>query len=94
LEEEIMHIYNMFKNECIIMVDDWDRIGEDGIGLKNNQFDGEDWSHINFNKIQENIKDRLIGGPIIYRTPPTAEEIFGSRYPKNVLFMKLKPRLR
>jgi len=94
LEEEIMHIYNMFKNECIIMVDDWDRIGEDGIGLKNNQFEGEDWSHIDFNKIQENIKYRLIGEPIIYRTPPTAEEIFGSRYPKNILLIKFKSRLR
>jgi len=93
LEEEIMHIYNMLENECFIMVDDWDNIGRDGVGLKNPRFCGEDWSHINFNKIKENIKDRLIGEPFVYRTQPTTQELFGSCDPKNVLLIKFKSRL-
>ena len=65
LEEEIMHIYNNFENECLICVDDWDKIGEDGIGKKDNTFKGEDWSNINFNLIKNKIKDRLVGEPFM-----------------------------
>jgi len=93
LEEEIMHIYHTFENECLIMIDDWDQIGSDGIGLKNKEFRGEDWSHININKIKASIKDRLTEEPIIYRTLPSTEEIFGSHDSKNVFLMKFKPKL-
>ena len=65
LEEEIMHIYNNFENECLICVDDWDKIGIDGIGKKNAEFVGEDWSNINFNNIKDKIKDRLVGDPFM-----------------------------
>tara|TARA_R110001599_G_scaffold237883_1_gene437465 strand:- start:1721 stop:3916 length:2196 start_codon:yes stop_codon:yes gene_type:complete len=65
LEEEIMHIYNNFKNECLICVDDWDKIDKDGIGKKNAEFVGEDWSNINFNIIKDKIKDRLVGNPFM-----------------------------
>ena len=65
LEEEIMNIYNNFQNECLICVDDWDKIGKDGIGKKNAEFVGEDWSNINFNIIKDKIKDRLIGDPFM-----------------------------
>ena len=65
LEEEIIHIYNNFQNECLICVDDWDKIGKDGIGKKNAEFVGEDWSNINFNIIKDKIKDRLIGDPFM-----------------------------
>ena len=63
LEEEIMHIYNNFKNECLICVDDWDKIGRDGVGKINEKFIGEDWSNINFNIIKKQIKDRLMEEP-------------------------------
>ena len=66
LEEEIMHIYNMFNNECVIVIDDWDNIGSDGIGLKDEGFIGEDWSNIDMNKIKENIKDRLVKWTTIF----------------------------
>ena len=65
LEEEIMHIYNNFNNECLICIDDWDKIDENGIGKKNDQFIGEDWSNINFNVIRDKIKDRLAGDPFM-----------------------------
>ena len=65
LEEELMYIYNSFKNECVIAIDDWDKMGSDGIGLKNNQFIGEDWSHINYNKILNCIRDRVVGEPTV-----------------------------
>ena len=94
LEEEIMHIYHTFENECLIMIDDWDQIGSNGIGLKNKEFIGEDWSHININKIKASIKNRLTEEPIIYRTLPSTEEIFGSYGSKNVLLIKFKPKLR
>tara|TARA_B100000902_G_C27320681_1_gene924226 strand:+ start:2325 stop:4520 length:2196 start_codon:yes stop_codon:yes gene_type:complete len=65
LEEEIMHIYNNFNNECLICIDDWDKIDENGMGKKDDQFIGEDWSNINFNVIKEKIKDRLAGDPFM-----------------------------
>ena len=60
-------IYNWYrtKNECLICVDDWDKIDKDGIGKKNAEFVGEDWSNINFNIIKDKIKDRLVGNPFM-----------------------------
>ena len=49
----------------MICVDDWDKIGDDGIGKINESFIGEDWSNINFNKIKEKIKDRLANDPFM-----------------------------
>ena len=60
-----MHIYNNFNNECLICIDDWDKIDENGMGKKDDQFMGEDWSNINFNVIKEKIKDRLAGDPFM-----------------------------
>jgi len=65
LEDEIFNIYENFNNECLICVDDWDKIGDDGIGKINESFIGEDWSNINFNKIKEKIKDRLANDPFM-----------------------------
>jgi hypothetical protein len=59
LEEEIMYIYDHFQSECIIVIDDFDKFGYDGIGLKNKSFTGEDWSHLDINNIINNISDRL-----------------------------------
>ena len=76
LEEEIMHIYNLFKGECAVAIDDWDKIGGDGLGLKNKSFAGEDWSHINYNKILNNIRDRLACEPVVLEGHPP-------NFPKN-----------
>ena len=76
LEEEIMHIYNLFKGECAVAIDDWDKIGGDGLGLKNKSFAGEDWSHINYNKILNNIRDRLSCEPVVLEGHPP-------NFPKN-----------
>jgi len=65
LEDEIINIYNNFENECLICVDDWDKIDENGYGKKDDQFIGEDWSNINFNAIKEKIKNRLAGDPFM-----------------------------
>lgn len=65
LEDEIFNIYENFNNECLICLDDWDKIGKDGIGKINESFIGEDWSNINFNRIKEKIKDRLAGDPFM-----------------------------
>lgn len=76
LEDEIMHIYNLFKGECAIAIDDWDKIGDDGLGLQNKSFAGEDWSHINYNKILNNIGDRLSCDPVVLEGDPP-------NFPKN-----------
>jgi len=61
LEEEIMNIYYNFNNECIIYIDDFDKINpQTGIGLKDKCFKGEDLTHIDFNKILNSIKPRIL----------------------------------
>lgn len=76
LEDEIMHIYNLFKGECTIAIDDWDKIGDNGVGLRNKSFAGEDWSHINYKKIINNISDRLSCNPAVLEGHPP-------NFPKN-----------
>lgn len=61
LEEEIYQIYNNFRNECVIYIDDFDKIDPKTLkGLKNKCFKGEDYSHLDFNKIFNYIDDRII----------------------------------
>ena len=82
-----MHIYNMFNNECVIVIDDWENIGSDGIGLKDKEFIGEDWSNIDMNRIEENIKDRLFDIGTIF----IDEDVLDQR--KTVLYIKLTRNL-
>lgn len=61
LEEEIYQIYNNIRNECILYIDDFDKIDLKTLkGLKNKSFQGEDYSHLDFNKIFNYIDDRII----------------------------------
>ena len=61
LEGEILNIYNNIKNECILYIDDFDKICPKTLkGLKNKCFIGEDWSHLDFNKLFKEINDRII----------------------------------
>lgn len=60
LEEELLGIYNNFKNECVICVDDYDKFDEDGKGLSGVMFEAEDWSHINLSKIFISMSDRVV----------------------------------
>lgn len=61
LEQEIINIYDNVKNECIIYIDDFDKIDTQTLkGTKNKCFIGEDWSHIDFNRIFNYINDRVI----------------------------------
>ena len=49
------------KAECILYIDDFDKIDKESLmGKKNECFLGEDWSHIDFGKILETIKPRLM----------------------------------
>ena len=60
LEDEIYNIYKNIKNECVIYIDDFDKIDPVTLkGKKNKCFIGEDWSYLDFNYIFEKIKDRL-----------------------------------
>ncbi len=58
LLEEIELIVENFKGECLIYVDDADKFGWDGEGLKDKGFQGEDWSHISLQKLKKAVKGR------------------------------------
>ena len=61
LEEEIYQIYNNFKQECVLYIDDFDKIDPITLkGYKNKCFIGEDYSHLDFNKIFKYIQDRVV----------------------------------
>tara|TARA_Y100001938_G_scaffold148909_1_gene234041 strand:- start:1058 stop:1723 length:666 start_codon:yes stop_codon:yes gene_type:complete len=58
LEEEIMHIYDHFENECLVVIDDIDKFDETGKGLVGLSFEEEDWSCVNLKTIMDNIAPR------------------------------------
>jgi hypothetical protein len=59
LFEEIKVIHDGLKNRCLIYIDDADEFDENGAGLKDNKFQGEDWSHLNLNSIRDYLSPRL-----------------------------------
>jgi hypothetical protein len=58
LFEEIRLIHDFVKSECVIYIDDIDKFDESGTGLKDKEFKGEDWSHLNLNTIKSYLDDR------------------------------------
>jgi hypothetical protein len=61
LEEEIMCIFDGFDNECIVYIDDYDQIDpETKTGMGNGKFQGQDWSHLDFNVILQRIESRTM----------------------------------
>ena len=61
LGQEIRKIYDSVKSECVLYIDDFDKIDPKTLkGLKNKCFEGEDYSHLDFNDIFNYIDDRLI----------------------------------
>jgi len=58
LFEEIRLIHGFVKSECVIYIDDIDKFDESGAGLKDKEFKGEDWSHLNLNTIKSYLADR------------------------------------
>ncbi|MCX6584725.1 MAG: hypothetical protein NT166_31520 [Candidatus Aminicenantes bacterium] len=58
LFEEIRLIHDFVKSECVIYIDDIDKFDESGAGLKDKEFKGEDWSHLNLNTIRSCLADR------------------------------------
>jgi hypothetical protein len=59
LEEEILSIASRFSRECVIYIDDMDKFDASGNGLRNKGFNGEDWSHLNFQSLLQKIGDRV-----------------------------------
>lgn len=59
LFEEIKVIHDGLKSRCLIYIDDADEFDENGAGLKDNKFQGEDWSHLNLNSIRDYLSPRL-----------------------------------
>lgn len=60
LEEEIRCICKYFRYPCIIYIDDMDKFGEDGKGLINKNFQGEDWSHLDKQRLLKCMSTRKI----------------------------------
>ncbi len=59
LFEEIKAIHDGLRSRCLIYIDDADEFDESGAGLKDNKFQGEDWSHLNLNSIRNYLSPRL-----------------------------------
>jgi hypothetical protein len=59
LFEEIKAIQDGLKGRCLIYIDDADEFDERGVGLKDKNFQGEDWSHLNLNAIKDHLAARL-----------------------------------
>lgn len=59
LFEEIKVIHDGLKSRCLIYIDDVDEFDENGAGLKDKRFPGEDWSHLNLNSIRDYLSPRL-----------------------------------
>lgn len=58
LLKEIELIVKNFKGECLIYIDDADKFSENGEGMKNKGFSGEDWSHLSLASIKKLVKER------------------------------------
>lgn len=59
LVEELTHIMNGFPHKCVIYVDDIDKFGENGEGLRDKAFVGEDWSHLSIQLLKDIVQPRL-----------------------------------
>jgi hypothetical protein len=59
LFEEIKAIHDGLKSRCLIYIDDVDKFDENGVGLRDKNFKGEDWSHLNLNAIRDYVAGRL-----------------------------------
>ena len=59
LFEEIKVIHDCFKSRCLIYIDDVDKFDESGAGIRDKNFQGEDWSHLNLNSIRDYLAGRL-----------------------------------
>jgi hypothetical protein len=59
LDVEIDAIFRGFPHRCVLYCDDARNFGEDGQGLRNKGFLGEDWSHLNLNSILLGVAPRL-----------------------------------
>jgi hypothetical protein len=60
LLEEMRLICEQFKSECVIYIDDADKFGADGKGLKDKGFKGEDWSHLSMCDLKKVVFDRMM----------------------------------
>lgn len=65
LAEELTHIMEKFSHKCVIYVDDIDKFGDSGEGLKDKAFVGEDWSHLSISLLKDIVVDRLVEWKVI-----------------------------
>lgn len=60
LLEELEAIVEHCIGPAFILIDDMKNIPAEGAGLKNNSFQGEDWSHLSMDAILERVAPRLV----------------------------------
>jgi hypothetical protein len=52
LDREIFEIFSRHTSECIVYIDDFDKINQNTLqGMANFKFDGEDWTHLDFRSL-------------------------------------------
>ena len=77
LDREFAIIAQHFPHRCIVYVDDLDKFGRDGQGLKGKCFSGEDWSHLSLDALKATLGDRVDGwnikrSQLVVRVKPSA----------------------
>jgi hypothetical protein len=60
LAEELRAIIAGCRHKCVIYIDDMDKFGDGGVGLKNKAFAGEDWSHLSVALLKNIVAPRLV----------------------------------
>lgn len=59
LLEEVELLLKAIPSEFILYIDDADKFDSSGNGLRNRCFQGEDWTHLSLQKIEEALGNRL-----------------------------------
>lgn len=66
LDREIFEIYTKFLGECILYIDDFDKFDLPSMkGRRNFKFQGEDWSHLDFESLIYAISGRILAIKLI-----------------------------
>ena len=60
LDHELRCIYELHKPPAVLYIDDLDKFSEDGHGLHNKCFIGENWTHLNLNDMIRSLTPRTL----------------------------------
>jgi hypothetical protein len=59
IDRELQLIYNLHTPSAILYIDDLDKFDEQGNGTKDKMFVGENWTHLNLDRLVETLGNRV-----------------------------------